>query len=245
MLIKKLLLYLLLFTVYFISACQKQNIVGSNDYKSLGTSAHNLLVNSPYSLLQIEINYMPGYAPDTATINNLTVFLKGLINKSVGIQVVTHQIAASQKMVLTLSDIVAIEKKNRTIFSGNDVIAVHILIADADFSDGNVLGKSYWNTSTCLFGKTIEKNSGGFGQVSKIKLYTTIAEHEFGHLLGLVNQGSPMQQAHQDITNGAHCNNKNCLMFYNIETTAPTLFLNTIPVLDANCLADLKANGGR
>lgn len=188
---------------------------------------------------------MPGYAPDTASVSHLTNFLKSLINKSAGIQVFQHQIAASGKTILALSDIVALEKKCRTIFTGNDVIAVHILITDTDYTDVNVFGKSYWNTSICLFGKTLSTSSGGVGQVSKTRLLSTIVEHEFGHLLGLVNQGSPMQVAHRDAANGAHCTNKNCLMYYGIETTAPSGILGTVPSLDANCVADLKANGGK
>ena len=220
-------------------------MVGSNDYKTLGASAHDILAASPYKLLQVEINYMPGYAPDVAVINNITSFLNVLINKPAGIQFIQHQVSASGKTVLTTADIVSIEKKYRTILTGNDVMSIHILITDADYSDVNILGKSYWNTSICLFGKTINDNSGGIGQVSRVKLYTTIAEHELGHLMGLVGQGTAMQTDHKDAANGAHCNNKACLMYYAIESFGPLGILGGVPSLDANCLADLKANGGK
>ncbi len=73
---------------------------------------------------------------------------------------------------------------------------------------------------------------------------TTLLEHEFGHLMGLVDQGSPMQVNHKDAANGAHCDKPDCLMYYNVEAGF-TGTLSAVPSLDANCIADLKANGGK
>ncbi|MBA2563113.1 MAG: hypothetical protein H0V14_09415, partial [Chitinophagaceae bacterium] len=83
------------------------------------------------------------------------------------------------------------------------------------------------------------------GQVTRTQLLTTLLKHEFGHLMGLVDQGSPMQTPHRDFTNGAHCINPECLMYYNIETADAGILNNPIPSPDANCMADLKANGGK
>jgi hypothetical protein len=243
---KKVLLYSFLFFSLFFSACQKEDIAVSNDYKTLGTSAHDLLASSTYSLLQIQIDYMPGYAPDAASITNLVNFLNTFINKPSGIQVSARQIAASGKTVLSISDIVSIEKQNRSIFTAGYVMGIHILITDADYNISNILATSYWNTSTCLFGKTIQANSGGPGQVSRTRLLSTLLEHEFGHLMGLVNQGSPMQVNHRDAANGAHCNNTACLMYYEVESiSAGGSTASAIPTPDDNCIADLKANGGK
>jgi hypothetical protein len=95
----------------------------------------------------------------------------------------------------------------------------------------------------CLFGKTFFASSGGINQVNRTQLYTTLLEHEFGHLFGLVAQGTPMVTPHNDAANGAHCNNNNCLMYYAIETGASQN--GSIPTFDANCRADMKANGGK
>jgi hypothetical protein len=47
--------------------------------------------------------------------------------------------------------------------------------------------------------------------------------------------------------NGNHCSNQDCLMYYAAETTDILGFLVTgnIPTLDANCISDIKANGGK
>jgi hypothetical protein len=55
-----------------------------------------------------------------------------------------------------------------------------------------------------------------------------------------------MQQPHQDTANGNHCNNPKCLLYWSIETHKGYFSVsNAIPVLDSNCLHDLRANGGK
>ena len=126
-------------------------------------------------------------------------------------------------------------------------MAAYVIVTDGNYSDPNVLGVAYRNTSLCLFGKKIFDNSGGVGQANRTKLLSTVAEHEFGHLLGLVDLGTAMQTDHKDLSHGNHCNVESCLMYYASETTDLLGFLITgnIPTLDSQCIDDLKANGGK
>src|SRR4029078_2001212 len=108
------------------------------------------------------------------------------------------------KVNLTLKEVVAIEKKYRTVFTAGNLFTVHFLITDGYHNNSNTFGTSYWNSSSSIFGKALYDNAGGIGQVTKPNLMSTILMHEFGHLLGLVNQGSSMQSTHVDAANGAH-----------------------------------------
>jgi hypothetical protein len=233
---------ILLFFLLVLNSCQKEPFDPLKDYKTLGTSAKELLASSVYTSLRIEVSYMPGYEPDAVSISNLVFFLEQYLNKPGRIETVLHPIPASGKNILALKDIVNIEQKNRIVFTSGNTMAVHVLIADADYSEVEDLAVSYWNTSFCLFGKKIFSSSGGPGQVSRTNLLSTLLQHEFGHLLGLVGQGSPQVKQHRDDANGAHCSNSSCLMYYAVETNAS---LNAIPHLDADCIADLKANGSK
>jgi len=241
---KKIILFSVLLSLFF-SACQKENVNSGNDYKTLGTAAHDLLAAAPYSLLQIEIEYMPGYAPDTTSVNGLVNFLQQHIYKPTGIQFFLKPIASAGKPVLALTDIAGIEKAHRTVFTSGSMIGVHILITDGHYTNPDIYASSYWNTSFCVFGETVKNNSDGPGEVSRLNLTTTVFEHEFGHLLGLVNQGSSMQLNHLDAANGAHCINRDCLMNYGIEIAFFPGTYTGPPPLDNNCVADLKANGGK
>lgn len=239
---KQLTIIVLIFFVLLLASCQKEVLGSGNDYKTLGSSAHHLLSSAVYKSLRIEVSYMPGYEPREASLNNLVSFLEKYLNKPGGIQIIAHSIAASGKRSLTLNDVVNIERKSRATFSEGNTVAVHILLADADYADPENLAIAYWNTSICLFGKTIEAKLSGIGAAGKANVYTTLLRHEFGHLLGLVGQGSPQQVVHRDDDNGAHCSNRQCLMYYQVETNTPTL---NLPDLDDHCINDLKANGGR
>lgn len=236
-----------------ISGCQKSgstsgsNNPGSADERSTGASANELLSATKYKSLKVEILYMTGFAPDAAAVTNLQTMLQNLLNKPDGISVVTKEITPSANTTLSLNDVIQIENSNRSAFTSDSTIAVDILYTNGYYTNSQVLGVAYLNTSLVLFGGNIHANSGGVGQASRTKLESTVLEHEFGHLLGLVDLGSPMQTAHKDAANGNHCNNSNCLMYYATDTNDILGFLITgsIPTFDANCMADLQANGAK
>ena len=249
----KTALQLVLFISLFIGCSKKNsdylNNPGASDLhnKPVGASANDLLSASKYNSVKIEVQYMSGYQPDAAALNHLQTMLSTLVNKPSGISIVTKEIPAAGSATLSVDDVAQIERNNRTAFTAGNQLALYILYTNGNYTDNNVLGVAYKNTSVVLFGKKIADNSGGIGQASRTKLVATVAEHEIGHLLGLVDIGSPMQTNHKDAAHGDHCNNSNCLMYYASETSDILGFLITgnIPSLDASCLADLHANGGQ
>lgn len=237
-----------------LNACKKDVTVFNNgpdsNYlhnRAVGASANEMLSAGTYQSLKIEIQYMTGFAPDAAAINHLQNVLNTYLNKPSGITIVTKEISPSSSATLTIDQVRTIEEQNRTVFSIGDQLGVYILYTNGYFSDNNVLGAAFRNTSIVVFGKNIKDNSGGFGQASTTKLEATTIEHEFGHLLGLVDLGSTMQANHKDAAHGNHCDNSNCLMYYSADTKDVFGFLITgnIPSFDANCIADLHANGGK
>lgn len=228
--------------LFFLSwACSKSDST-LLDYKSLGSSAKDFLTENTYTSLRIEIAYMPGYEPDATALQNLTNFLTARLNKSGGISIATKQVSSINVNKYTLQNLVDVEKNNRTLFTASQSLTTFILIADSSYSvSPTALGISYWNTSMTLFGSKINSVSGGVGQISRTNLWTTILLHEFCHLMGLVNAGTPMVVSH---ASDSHCTAANCLMNSSVQTNGANGSL-TYPVLDANCLADLKANGGK
>ncbi len=241
------------FFLHSVCSCKKNSgstglpAINSANDKAVGVSANDILSGSTYTSLKIEVQYMPGYQPDAAALSNVASFLSSLINKAGGVTIEQKQIAASGKTTLSLTDIATIEKDNRTVFTSGSQLGAYFLYTDAAYTESGVLGIAYRNTSMAIMGKTIHDNSGSIGQASRTKLESTVLEHELSHIMGLVDIGSAMQTGHKDAAHGNHCNNSNCLMYYSAETTDVLGFLITgnIPPLDANCKADLHANGGK
>ena len=230
------------------AGCSKDEYGGGNLSNDLptGASAHDFLSAATYSTLTIQVQYSPGMQLQPQSINNLEAFLQAHLNKPDGINIIQVQAPSINKSQVTLEDVSNFEQSNRTLFTTSSNIGVYISAIDADYTSPGVGGVAYKNTSMVLLEKTIQASSGGLGQSSRVMVETGILEHEFGHLLGLVNNGAAMVVPHSDDAHKPHCNNKNCLMYYEMETSG---FVNQldggIPQLDANCENDLKANGGK
>jgi predicted Zn-dependent protease len=247
---KKLLPILFLSMIVF--SCKKESTPApgtlSNSYsnQALGAAAKDMLSGGTYTNISIQVQYMPGYALEDATISNITAYLNGICNKPGGVTVSQTQIGANGD-TLDVNKVAVIESQNRTTYNTGNTLALYILVTDGYDTAAATLGFAYRATSICLFGGNIFAHSGGFGEVSREALESGVLEHELGHIMGLVNLTTPMVTQHQDAAHGYHCNNSKCLMYYAMETNDVfgMIGANNIPVLDSNCLKDLQANGGK
>jgi len=240
------LLRVLLFSVIFLDACKK------DDFAYNGRAEpHDFLSDKKYDKLIVEIQYVTGYQPTASSVDNLKAFLQQRLNKSAGITVLQTAIGSPGKSVYTTDEIKEIEKANRTQNTSKKTLTAYFFFADADYAgnSGNskVLGIAYGSSSMVIFEKTIEEYAGALAQPPLATLETTVINHEFGHILGLVNNGTSMQAAHQDVSHGKHCNDPDCLMYYTAETSdiVANLVGGSIPPLDSECINDLQANGGK
>jgi hypothetical protein len=208
-----------------------------------GQSGGAFITNSTYDQLVVEIQYMPGARPDDESITNLQNFLELLLDKSDITMLQPQQIPSGAKESYSASDVRNIEEENRSKYTDGSTLAAYALFLDSEYESQNVLGIAYFNTSTAYFSGTINRISGGIGQPSRTSIESTVFAHEFGHLMGLVNNGTNAQADHHDSENGAHCTVEECLMYYRVETTDffANLFDGSVPELDDFCMADLEA----
>lgn len=217
-----------------------------NSKAAPGDSAKSFLEGDQYSNLQIEIDYMEGYEPTSEGINSLRAFLEDRLNKS-NIIISTTQIEARNAGPYSNDAIATIEEEERDNYTqaGSSTLHAYFLIVDGEYSQSNVLGIAYWNTSMAFFGQTIDDISGTPPAApSEQQVEGTVFRHEMGHNMGLVGNGTPTQSDHK--TDGsAHCTTDGCLMVPAVETG--DIFQNfsgEVPELDQLCIEDLQANGG-
>lgn len=216
-----------------------------------GVSANHFLADSNYLHLILEVDYMPGYAPNAKALDSLKAFFEQRLNKaSVTIKQPTEIPSGGQNQY-SATDIRDIEADERSTFTSGDTLASYMVIVDGKYSEQDLLGIAYYNTSNGFFGPSYEEASSGLGSPSRYQIEAISFRHEFGHLWGLVNipnSGTEMQTPHQDTQNGNHCDNNQCLMYYASQRTqliANQISGDAITPLDANCKADLEANGGK
>ena len=220
----------------------------SENLKGLGESAEDILSDDIYKSLVVEVVYSQGFRPEQLTIDLLGDFLRSRVNKPQGVRIVETVIEAPQGEPYTTSEIREIEKDNRTKFTVDDEIAIYVFFANGNaFGDTNssvTLGTAYQNTSVVVYQETIQSLN-----TNRFLIESTTLQHELGHLFGLVNLlNDDIHTDHEDPDSNKHCVVEDCLMFF--SSTLPNITLpnpspSDVPQLDALCIADLQAKGGK
>lgn len=230
-----------------LSGCDKDSPIERNR----SVRPNDFLSAEDYTSLTVEIVYVEGLQPNATTVENLKAFLGELLNKPSGINVIERSIPSPGATIYNVDMLRQIELEQRSVNTEDDRLTAYFYFADGEYSgstaNSKVLGIAYDYSSMAIFEESVQEFSGGPGRPSIAKLESTVLQHEFAHILGLVNNGTPLVDNHHDDEHEGHCDNQECLMYYLAETSdiAANLFGISAPVLDANCRADLKANGGK
>lgn len=223
-----------------------------------GASASDILGNSNFSNLVIEAVYNPGFRPTAAAMANFLTYLQERTFKE-DISIVYRELPSTGLDEITIQQAADFEDENRTLYNEGDTIAIFIFFADTiaegdDLQGGLVtLGAVYRNTSMIVFEETLKFLASQSTQVSEADIESATLMHEFGHLFGLVNLGTAQVNTHDDPLSPNHCIVDNCLMLAEIEFGQGMMGMlesragkgPVVPSLDAECILDLQANGGR
>jgi hypothetical protein len=255
--LKKIIALLTIGFILFVS-CSKEDDLSGNDVNPItnkqatGSSSNDLLSDKKFTSMVIELVYVDGFEPSAAAVNNLVSFLQARTYKPNGITIQKRAIPSPGKATFTIEEIATIEDANRTKYNTSNQIAVWVFFVDGksviDTSTSVILGMAYRNTSLVIYEQTLQKLSDSPLEPNRSLLETTVINHELGHILGLTNLGAALQSAHEDTSHSKHCNVSSCLMYWAAETghgISNMVSGGTAVQLDAQCLADLRANGGK
>lgn len=241
------------------AANQKDTLDRSANLLAAGESAKDLLTNSDFDKLVLQIAFAEGYAPSELAVEDLLEFISLRTFKS-NVEVEYLPLAPSGKETFSLQEIADLEREHRTVYNNGKTLAIYLFFADAasdtDDPANNTytLGAVYRNTSMVLYASTIQILASKVPAITNADLEAATLLHEFGHLLGLVNMGATEVNSHADPESENHCGEANCLMKASLQFTtglAKTMQqrvaknLSAVPELGPECLRDLKAAGGR
>lgn len=206
------------------------------------------LITDQKSKWVIEIDYVQGHRPSQDAIDLLKSRLNSLVHKN-SIQVLVDDVIPSAGADLDIDDFERLKDKHKDRSTSDDTAVTYVLYldgnSDQDDDDGRVLGLAYSHDTVVMFDETI--NGAANLRFSSTDIERAVLVHEFGHILGLVNNGIPMVHDHEHPTAKKHSDNSASVMTPAVETT--TNLYNLIGGLptdfDADDRADVCAAGGR
>ena len=208
-------------------AAQQEDSASSQDGLTAGPSA---LLDPAKKRLSLEIDYASGAAPFVKTPggadpwkifkDNANALLDGKIDV-----VVPAGLAGMERLTdITAKEfdraaLVDIAQKHRGAATTTDPVSLYVVFLDGRFKDeqGNVsdntAGVSVRGTGIIAMFKPVITE--GFKDPHlPVYMEQTSLVHEFGHAIGLVDDGLPPTSPHRDEAHGAHCNNPSCIMYY-------------------------------
>lgn len=229
----------------------------ADNKKALGTSAEDILTSDFYNSLTIEFVYSLGFEPEEETKASVIQFLNERVNKPGGITVKETFINPPQGAPFDTNEIKEIEDENRTAYNQDDNLAIFVFFSNGNSSNDTdttvTLGTAYRNTSIVIYKKTLQDLIANNQGSDLATLEITTLQHEFGHILSLVNitDDDIHPTDHEDLDNNRHCVVQDCLMYFEATSARrrdiAQFFQNrsTVPSLDLLCLEDLQAKGGK
>jgi len=234
------------------------NVDRSANLLATGASANDILSNSNFDKIKLEIGHVAGFRPTASAMTEFEAFLRERTFKE-DIEIVFNEVPSPGKETLTLQEIADLERDNSTAYNDGTTLAIYIFFSDApsdaDDLDADLvtLGAVYRNTSMVIYESTIRLLSSRSSLVTTGAIESATLNHEFGHLFGLVDLGSPEVNDHEDPNAENHCNVDPCLMRAELRFGSPMMKMLTsiaakggaAPALDPECILDLQANGGR
>jgi hypothetical protein len=239
--------------ITILAASALAGCLGGVTGDTVGAGARDF-VSDKYAKLTVEVDWMvengKSFEPSPSVLAFLTQRLDERLNKPGGITVSLGNAITATRSSYSTSDLREVESKERAAHSGGETAAMWIVFAtrsaDSASGAGEVIGIAYSGSSAAVFAATIEAHSSIVASVNSIEKVTVV--HEVGHLLGLVNGGTPMVTPHEDTAHPRHSTNPHSVMYFQVEGTdiisviagggAPDDF-------DANDIADLQGIGGK
>jgi hypothetical protein len=180
-----------------------------------GECRYEILKGNEYSKIHIEVNYVTGNSPESDALNLLKQRVQEVTDKST--ITVSQSSFGSTDNSYTLEEILELEDKQRTRFKSGNTFVIHILYLNGEYSDNDqTLGLAYSGTSFAIFKEKIE--DAAFLLISAKDIEKSVIVHEFGHLLGLVNNGYQSPHDHEDPQHPHHSNNEESVMYWAIES---------------------------
>ena len=129
----------------------------------------------------------------------------------------------------------------------NNVAQIAVIFLEGTLGgNDSVLGVHITGTPFCFVFKDVAESVGGTGSQQDYVEQATVV-HEIGHTIGLVNNGIPMVQNHEDQEHQKHTTNQDGVMYWAVESSDTILdaLLGAINGSDLNLFGEESLSDAR
>lgn len=198
----------------------------------------------------IEIDYVEGHRPAADATNLLQQRMESLVQKDT-VRVIVDDAMSESQGSWSSDEIFALRDQYQDRQTGDGTVVTWVGYLDGQSSAGSsVLGVAQGYEVVAMFDERIEATAGFL--VGATAIEEAVLVHEFGHIIGLVNNGIPMvtdreaQSCNGEDTH-AHSTNEDSVMYCAVATDDVSAVFGGPPPtqFDANDRQDVCNAGGR
>jgi hypothetical protein len=179
--------------------------------------------NTGFHTLKIELDLQSGLAPRAGAADQLIDALSGVVDKPGGIVIVEDEsdLPAADDGIWTFGELQALAGERVGIEESDGEISLHTMWLGGEYEQSNVVGVAWGNRHLAMFGERIDSACNGLliGALTCSLAEATIWTHEVGHVIGLVDRGTPMVNDHKDPDHPAHDVSRESVMYWAYDGT--------------------------
>jgi hypothetical protein len=198
------------------------------------------LRSDDYRRLILEVDVTAGAQPEPGLVEEVRAQLEALVDKPDGVEVMIDQELAPRGPAYewTAAGIVNLWEETSIRELPDGSLAIHTVFVDGFSEDRGTLGESRDHQHIVLF-KDALCGVDRFADGCRVAEHFTWM-HELGHVLGLVNNGAPMQVPHERSLGRHHCTEDDCIMGARLHRD-DAVAAGEPPSFGPACHADLTA----
>ena len=177
-----------------------------------------------YSALVFEVDRVPEVDPNAASLDSLAATADAVLDKPDGVSVVMDDVLASAGAapVWTTSALRDLSDATRDLPVDATTMRMQVLYVNGQWSESEtVIGLQIRRDVVVIFAEQIEAACQSVFPLIQPQLCrgleTSVLTHEFGHAIGLVDNGLAMVTPHEDADHPAHDPKSDCLMYWAAE----------------------------
>ena len=221
-----------------------------------GPGPKDYVSDDQYTKWVIEVDSVQGQAPPAGVLDFVKGRLASVVSKPDGIEMRIDQTLPARGGTWSQKDLLDFSEAHFQTPTSGKTAAIHLLFVDGSYDQGNVLGATFSRESASgrvvetgpivIFSESIKGACGPLCLGGSTPQFNAVVTHEFGHAIGLVNNGIDMQADHEDDAHPGHSSNEDSVMWWEVETISIFNLAGGPPTdFDAADRADLCAAGGR